>query len=156
VGVRTSTTSGREYSSDRELAKLAMRELSVGDGVGFGTLLAEDKVVVASSEKKKIAARTSCIAVDMESAGAARAALEAGVPFIAVRAISDALEDDLPVDFNRFTSDGVLDYAGLLLHVVTHPSTIPPLIRLGRNSRTASENIASAVERLCSAISATR
>lgn len=151
AGIKTAS-GGREFHSGRGLADAAM-EAFRGDGhVRFGNLYAASRVLVRADEKKALSLTCNCAAVDMESAGAARAAQEACVPFIAIRAISDTLHEDLPVDFNRFTRGGSLDYPRLVLHIMTHPGTIGPLVRLGRNSRLAADNLTKAVLRLCAAI----
>lgn len=143
---------GTQIRSDQSLLDAALSALSGNMGVAVGPLVAAGRVAVYKEDKRQIARLTGCIAVDMESFGAARGASEANVPFLAIRAISDTLEKDLPVDFNRFTKDGEMDYARLILHVITHPATIGPLIKLGRVSRGAAANVADAVERLCGAV----
>jgi adenosylhomocysteine nucleosidase len=153
VVVGESTTSlaskgGQVYIPDATLLKLAEAALKEVRKVSFGPLLVTPKVAVTSAEKKGLAQAGSFAALDMESAGAARAAQEAGVPFIAIRAISDTLEEDLPVDFNRFMKSGGMDWPRFTLHVITHPGVIPGLMLLGRNSRLAATNLAEAVERV--------
>lgn len=153
VVVGESTTSlaskeGQVYISDEALLKLAAAALKDARKVSFGPLLATPKVAVTSAEKKGLALAGGFVALDMESAGAARAASEAGVPFIAIRAISDTLEEDLPVDFNRFMKEGGMDWPRFIAHVITHPGVIPGLMRLGRNSRLAATNFAKAVEKV--------
>ncbi|MBI5695899.1 MAG: hypothetical protein HZC51_09215 [Nitrospirae bacterium] len=117
-------------------------------GVRFGPLLASDTVAVTSVEKVRLAGASGCVALDMESYGAARAAKDAGVPFIAIRAVSDGLGEDLPVNFNVYTKSGRMDWPRFALHVISHPWIIPGLMRLGRGSRLASANLAYAVQRL--------
>jgi len=134
--------------SDARLVDIARGALSGQPWCRFGGLVSSGKVVSTAAEKREIARSSGCIALDMESYSAAKAASEAGVPFLAVRAISDALDFDLPVDFNRFTAYGKMDWPRFTLHVLAHPKTIPPLMRLGRNSRIAVKNMAEAVGRV--------
>jgi adenosylhomocysteine nucleosidase len=138
---------GQVYISDATLLKLAADALKEVRKVSFGPLLVTPKVAVTSAEKKGLAQASSFAALDMESAGAAKAAQEAGVPFIAIRAISDTLDEDLPVDFNRFMKEGGMDWPRFMAYVITHPGVIPGLMRLGRNSRLAATNLAAAVDR---------
>lgn len=137
-----------EYRTDPALLAAANKPFPAGGGPVTGPLFCSPTVIVTSGEKKLAAGSTGCIAVDMETAGAARAAAEAGVPFMAVRVISDAIDEDLPVDFNQFTSSGRMDYPALIFHVITHPGTILPLIRLGGSSRLAAKNLALALDTL--------
>ncbi len=144
--IRTLASKGHgEYRCDPGLLGLATRAFADGGMPALGPLLAAERVLVSRDEKTGIARSYDCLAVDMESAGAARAAKQAGVPFIAIRAISDALHEDMPVDFNRFTVDGCMDWSRFIFHVLAHPATIGPLMRLGRNSRLAAANLARAV-----------
>jgi len=144
-----SLASGTRYDSDSQLLEKAREALGSCGICSFGPVIASPKVVVKSTEKKELASKYNAVALDMETAGAARAAMEAGVPFIAIRAISDTLDEDLPVDFNRFTrKDGGMCWPRFIAHVLTHPATIGPLMRLGRQSNLAAGNLAWAVERV--------
>jgi len=119
-------------------------------GLKSSILISSDRVLVTSSEKRAVhERRPGAATVDMESAGAARAAREAGIPFMAIKAVSDGHEEDLPVDFNRFTKeDGSMKIARLVLHVLTHPRKIAPLRRLSRNSKAAADNLAAGLGEL--------
>ena len=110
-----------------------------------GKFITASKTVITSSEKKEIARASGAIALDMESGGAARGSIEAGVPFISIRAISDGLDEDLPVDFNLLMRDGKMLWGRFIVYFMTHPAKIPPLMRLGRNSRLARERLGEAI-----------
>jgi len=110
-----------------------------------GKFIAASKAVITSREKKEIARASGAIALDMESGGAARGSIEAGVPFISIRAISDGLDEDLPVDFNLLMREGKMRWGRFIAYVATHPAKIPPLMRLGRNSRLARERLGDAI-----------
>jgi adenosylhomocysteine nucleosidase len=90
-------------------------------------------------------ARLDGLAVDLESAALARAAARAGVPFLALRAVTDETRHRLP-DF-----DGLMDAAGRLapgaglLHFVLHPREIPALLRLAPAARTAGRSLREAL-----------
>ncbi len=102
-----------------------------------------DRVLGRAAEKHELGVRTGAIAVDMESAGAARAAQERGIPWLAVRTISDALEDSLPFDFNALADpNGNVSYHRVILATLTHPARIPELIRLGQRSSLAANHLA--------------
>jgi len=151
IGESTATLTqkaGEAFMPDGELLRLAMDALQGAGSVRAGALLASPNVAVTSVEKKALALAYRCAALDMETAGAARACDEAGVPFLAIRAISDTLDEDLPVDFNRFMAEGGLDWPRFLLHVLTHPFVIPGLVRLGMQSSLAERNLASAIGRV--------
>ena len=100
-----------------------------------------DHVLVHSSEKFELSARAD--AVEMESGEVMLEAVAFGAKVIAIRAISDAVEEDLPVDFNRVTSEaGEVSIAKIVAQAAAHPASIPALIRFGRQSRNAAERLA--------------
>ena len=111
--------------------------------IHVGTLFTHDRVLVTSQEKRELAARTGAIAVDMETAGAVRVAEEHGIPWLAVRAITDTAKDDLPLDFNALANpDGSINRSRVVLATLANPRKIPALMRLGRNSALAANNLA--------------
>ncbi|MGA2193524.1 MAG: hypothetical protein ABSG42_09155 [Nitrospirota bacterium] len=135
---------GRVYEADPGLLEAACR--AFGERCNKCSFLAVERTVVLASEKKRLGIEYGCSALDMESAGAARAAFEERVPFISIRAISDGADEDLPLDFNLFMKDGALDWPKFLLHVALHPGVVPPLLRLGRQSRLAAIRLAGALD----------
>lgn len=104
-----------------------------------GALFTECRVVEGPGEKRSLAARTGACAVDMETAGAADAANAHGIPWLAVRAISDGVNDWLPFDFNTLVgTDGEVDRGRVVRATLAHPWKIPAVVRLGvRSSRAA-------------------
>lgn len=107
-----------------------------------GHLLVTTPTVAAEPEKLRLAATYSAALVDMEAAAIARLAQMRQIPFFCIKGVSDALHDDLP-DFNRFIApNGQLQLARLVLFSFLHPWYWPPLIRMGENSRKASQSIA--------------
>ena len=100
-----------------------------------------DRVLVHSSEKSELSAKAD--AVEMESGEIMLEAVAFGAKVIAIRAISDAVEEDLPVDFNRVTLEsGEVSIAKIVAQAAAHPGSIPALIRFGRQSRNAAEKLA--------------
>jgi adenosylhomocysteine nucleosidase len=98
--------------------------------------------VADAAEKKRLAAAYGAALVDMEAAAIARLAGMRGIPFYCVKGVSDGFGEDLP-DFNRFiTPDGQFQTARLLFFVLPRPWHWPALIRMGENSRQASQGIA--------------
>jgi adenosylhomocysteine nucleosidase len=113
---------------------------------GAGSLwLATAPRVADHAEKLRLAATYSASLVDMEAAAIARLAAQRGIPFYCIKGISDGLADNLP-DFNRFLSpSGRLQMPQLILFALLHPVDWPALLRMGENSRAASQSIAQAV-----------
>jgi len=97
--------------------------------------------VADSAEKHRLAATYDAALVDMEAAAIARLAAMREIPFYAIKGVSDALTDRLP-DFNRFlTPAGQFQLARFTLFAILRPWYWPALIRMGENSRKASQSI---------------
>lgn len=98
--------------------------------------------VADGAEKRRLAAAYRGGLVDMEAAAVARLAAMRGIPFFCVKGVSDAFEDELP-DFNLFLSAvGRLQLRRLLFYVLPRPKYWHALIRMGENSRKASQGMA--------------
>lgn len=83
----------------------------------------------------------------MESAAVASAAAETGIPFAAMRAISDAAEEELGFSLEEFTdSEMNIKMTKILVTVAKKPWIIPQLLRLARNSNAAGKSLAIGVE----------
>ncbi len=116
--------------------------LHVGDLVRE-RIYSSDRVAVSALEKSLLRKETGAAAVDMESAALARKAAEWGVPFYAVRAVSDGAGEDMPLDFNAYRdASGRFSRARIVLAALARPFTaIPALLRLDRNCRIAAESL---------------
>lgn len=68
-----------------------------------GVFVTVERPLRDSSEKRELGARYGAAVVEMETAGVARAAEEAGVPWVALRAILDPMEVPLPACSARET-----------------------------------------------------
>jgi adenosylhomocysteine nucleosidase len=98
--------------------------------------------VAGAAEKRRLAAEYGAGLVDMEAAAIARLAAMRGIPFKCVKGVSDSFGENLP-DFNRFIStQGQLRLSRLLFFVLPRPWCWPALIRMGENSKKASQNLA--------------
>lgn len=97
-----------------------------------GKLRSMDRVLSTPSEKKECGGD----AVEMEAAAVAGRARNSNVPFFAVRVVTDAVWETLPLDFNRLRSaDGRFNRVKIVAAALTRPFTmLPELMKL--NSRT--------------------
>jgi adenosylhomocysteine nucleosidase len=82
-----------------EMRARATALLAGEPGVFFGPVVGAPFPIEEVAEKQQYARASGGIAVDMETAAVYGAATRAWVPFLAVRAISDALDQSLPVPF---------------------------------------------------------
>jgi adenosylhomocysteine nucleosidase len=105
--------------------------------------------VAATPEEKRALARPGALAVDMESHAVARAAQEAGIPWLALRVVVDPLDSELP-PFTREARGGYLWPA--LRHALSGPRAAAGLVRLARDSRRAGAALELAIGRLARAL----
>lgn len=122
-------------------------DLAVGIGAtGVNVALTSEKIISTAEEKENLGRKGSI--VEMESAHILAAAVERLVPCVSLRAISDAADEDLPVDFARILdSHGHLKMGGLLKEVGLSPYRIPMLLQFGRQSRAAAKSLADFLDR---------
>ncbi len=89
------------------------------------------------------------VAADMETAGAVWAAIEAGIPWIAVRCITDGAHDKMPLPFDRYIGpDGEVSRARLPAAILRAPTSLAGLARLGVRSLRGAGKLAAFVEEL--------
>ena len=104
--------------------------------------LATSPKVADRAEKRRLATTYDAALVDMEAAAIARLAAMRGIAFYAIKGVSDGFNDRLP-DFNPFlTADGRFRQVPFALSSLVRPWYWPALLRMGENSRTASQSIA--------------
>jgi adenosylhomocysteine nucleosidase len=123
-----------------------------------GSFYSADRVIVSASEKSELGRMAD--AVEMESGEVLYEASALGAKVIAIRGVSDAVDEDLPLDFNRvMTPAGEVSIPKVLGEVVRHPMSTPALVRFGKQSRTAAEKLGAFLdgylERVASSLGAT-
>ena len=108
-------------------------------GVRMGApILGSDSIIQSADQKAKLHKDTDAIAVDMESHAVAQAAAQAGVPFLAIRAIADPADRALPAAaMNAVAPDGSTRVMKTLWEAVKSPSQFPALMKLGADSDNA-------------------
>lgn len=103
-----------------------------------GNLLGVDAAVAGAPAKALLRARSGAVAVDMESHVAARLAARYGLPFAALRVISDPAERGLPqAALVGMRPDGGTDIGAVLRALARHPADLPGLIRTALDAQAA-------------------
>jgi adenosylhomocysteine nucleosidase len=122
------------YRPDRRMLQMAAGPC--------GDLVTVDSVVTTPDAKRALHARTQAQMVDMETAGAVKAAEQAGLPWLAVRVATDSVDEALPFDFNALAdAEGNVDRGRVIRATLAQPWKIPALIRLGSRSALAAKNL---------------
>jgi len=103
---------------------------------------ATSRTVVANvKEKKQLGNEAE--AVEMESYTILAEAARHGVPSVAIRAISDTVDFNIPYNFESATdAHGQIRIGAVVAQVLRRPSGLPALFTLARDCRTASRHLA--------------
>ena len=114
-----------------------------------GSFCCHDRIAVTTVEKSFLWRSGGCDAVEMESAGIHEIAQSRQIPCLTLRAISDAADENLPLDFNRLlTSQRKLDLAKLCGALCRNPVRLPALVRFYGSMAKTSRALAVALCRL--------
>ncbi|MGA8010802.1 MAG: hypothetical protein WB949_00040 [Candidatus Acidiferrales bacterium] len=127
----------RLFHSDAELVS---RSEASGAKI-VDKFLVTDQVISTAEEKRALS--TSGDAVDMESLYVLAAAGQRGIRSVAIRAISDGADSNLPLDFDGvFDTRGAVSIPKVIGQVVRRPGRLAGLIRLANESERAAAALA--------------
>jgi adenosylhomocysteine nucleosidase len=111
-----------------------------------GHIHSSEAVIATPAQKAALFAQTRALAVDMETATARSAAGRLGIPFLAIRAISDASDDVLdPAVLKLVDAFGRPRPIAIAATLARRPGLAAYLRRLGASSRLAADNLGFAV-----------
>ena len=112
--------------------------------------LAESHTIVADSiDKKTIHQQSGAIALDMESIAVAKTALLNNCPTLVIRCIADPVSMSLPKAVSyALNNEGDVVLPKLLWFLLTHPSELPGLIKLGSHFNAAKNKLKLAAKQL--------
>lgn len=114
-----------------------------------GTIAGSDAIVSAAVDKAALHRETGALAADMESHVAARVAAAHGLPFAALRVVSDSAVQSLPPAVARALGpDGSPRIGAVLASVAANPAQIPALIRTARDSERAFTTLLRCLDRV--------
>jgi len=129
--------SGRTIAANRELVEAAERR-----GIRLAERLLSSATMVVTAEGKGRLGRMA-EAVEMESFAVLAEAAVRKIPAVAIRAISDGADQDLPMDFSGVLDDeGKVQGSKVARSLARAPHKLPALLRLGRNTRLAATKLA--------------
>lgn len=102
-----------------------------------GPIASTDRVLCSVADKRA-AGVTGAVAADMETAAVAKVAHQAGVPWVAIRAVSDAADEVLPLSaIQAFDAAGRVRLSRLIAGFAHHPADLLQLPRVARGFSTA-------------------
>lgn len=123
---------GAQIGIDTAWHSYSKKLLSASLKVHTGGLAESLTIVATGQDKKHLHVQTGAVALDMESIAIAKVARQNKLPFLAIRAIADPVNMDLPKAINHsLNNEGDIVLGKLLLFIALHPAELPGLIKLG-------------------------
>ena len=108
-----------------------------------GRFVTTDAIVRTVAEKRALAARYDAMAAEMESYAVAAVCRTAGIPFMAVRAITDDLSADLPEEVHALlASSGARRLGAAVGSLWNRPESIKDMWKLRGTASTAAARLA--------------
>ena len=142
---------GCEWLVDGDWHRRLVASLGRQFDICEAALYSADHVIASPREKAAIGRRTGAVAVDLETAGIAEAAVAAQVPFVAIRVIADGPDDALPERVAALVTEDGRTRFGALPAFILFPRRLRRLLRLARASRRARETLRRVAGRLAEA-----
>ena len=103
--------------------------------------------VASAEDKRRVSEMYSADLVDMEAAAVAAVARVRGIPFSAIKAVSDGHDFDLPGLGQFTTAEGGFRQRTFAAYVALRPVLWKPVARLARDSGRAARNLGRELER---------
>jgi len=152
ISHRRDMTTRQSFPCDARLQESALTVIrQSGDRYALGSIVTVERIVLAAEEKRGLAAESGAMAADMESAAIASAASARAVPFLAIRAILDPVEEDLMIAFDRFLDErGEPRPLPLIRYLVAQPQALLRLVALGLRTKTVCSRLGHVLRELSS------
>ena len=110
-----------------------------------------DRVAASAEEKRALRRSTGADAVEMESGVIRAICREHNIPSATVRVVSDAANEDLPLDFNLLMdAQQELRYGKLTAALLKSPGKIGALLRLQKQTQAAADMLAQVLVKIIS------
>jgi len=115
-------------------------------GGRLGTYHCVTTVAITAQEKAVLYVQTKCDAVEMESGIIRQMCAEQGIPSATFRVISDAANENLPLNFNELmTPEMTMDFGKLAWTLMKSPGKIPELMRFGNRVKFSAKKLGEAL-----------
>ena len=117
---------------------------NAGVAYSTGAILTSHRVLATGAEKRRAKESTGAIAVDMETAAIASEATARGLPFVAIRAVLDEVDDEI-FGAEMADEDGNVKPLAATSFLLRNPAAMLKLPRIIRNLSRATASIADAL-----------
>jgi adenosylhomocysteine nucleosidase len=124
--------------------RLPEDERQIGRGVHVGRLLTVDRIIYKADEKRSLGQQYEAIAVDMESLAVARVCQQEKQRFLAIRSITDTVDDELPRDVERLLNRPTMvrKLGAAAGSLIRRPSAAKDLWKLRESALIAADRLA--------------
>lgn len=124
--------------------KISPESIATSKGLHIGPCVASDKILHRPADKSALGRRTGALAVDMESWAVGEVCRQAKTRFLAIRVISDTVDDELPADVETLarqtsTASRLGAAAGAIFR---RPSSIKDMLKLKEDALVFSDRLA--------------
>ncbi len=142
-----SVLADRNYPADDGWRTRVQRCLPGRINVIQCSLVTSDTVITTETAKRMLASQSGGCAVDMESGAVAAVAAEKGVPFLAIRAISDPVQFSPPAELmTALKPDGSVKPVPLLTLLLKRSLHLNELLRLAPGMQAACKTLKQVVQ----------
>ncbi len=145
---------GAVFEPDAELRRQTIRLLNQADVFWQSVTSLTTSEILFTRTEKQAAAKTGAEIVQMEDAEWAEVCIEAGVPFVSVRVVMDALDDDIPTEVVQWR--GKPSAMDIALGAVRRPRLLRELIGLGLQRQSAIQELERAMTLIIPALAPSR
>jgi adenosylhomocysteine nucleosidase len=123
--------------------KVDPASLEKSPNVHVGRLLTADRIIRRPEEKRNLGEKHQALAVDMETAAVAEVCRRQHVRFLAVRVISDSVDETLPEDVERMLGQqtGAAKMGAVVGTLWRRPGSFKDMFRLKEQAITASDRL---------------
>jgi len=124
--------------------KIDSAVLEANPRLHVGRLLTVDRIIARPDEKRELAARHEAIAVDMETLAVARVCQRAKVRFLAVRVVSDEVDDELPAEVDHLLKQSTTArrLGAVTGAIFRRPSSVKDMLKMKETALVASDALA--------------
>lgn len=137
------------YNIDSQWSQHLQKTMGPQLNLFTGALAESGSIVAGSADKQRIHRNSGAVALDMESAAVVKAAHQANLPCLVIRAIADPVTMDLPqAVVHALNSQGRVELGKLLRFLLVHPWEIPALIKLGLHFNAARKTLKKVAKQL--------
>jgi len=148
VADRVADVQGSEIALD--LTPIRDAPFLAKPGMHVGRLLSVDRIVRRPREKKALGQAHDALGVDLETLAVVDVARRRGVPVLAVRVVSDAVDDQLPREVERLSrqKSRTAQFGAALGAILNRPGAFKEMYQLRENALAASDRLAKVLVRL--------